>query len=116
MGHDLRSWWTGSVLSIHEARCFAPHQNATTLQVAISVLAAVDWMVKNPRAGVRLPDDIDHDHILDFAKPYLGTFVSQEVDWGPMDHLDQKYTTYNRDTPKTSVDSWQFDSFRLGLE
>ena len=34
MGHPLTSWWYGSLLDIHEARRLAPHQNATTLQVA----------------------------------------------------------------------------------
>jgi homospermidine synthase len=33
MGHDYNSWWTGSILSIEEARKLAPGQNATTIQV-----------------------------------------------------------------------------------
>ncbi len=64
MGHDFNAWWTGSILSIDEARTLVPGQNATTVQVAISVVAAVRWMIKNPDAGVRLPDDVDADEIL----------------------------------------------------
>jgi homospermidine synthase len=33
------AWWIGSLLDIHEARQLVPHQNATTLQVAISITA-----------------------------------------------------------------------------
>jgi homospermidine synthase len=38
MGHPLKSWWVGSLLSIHESRALVPHQSATTLQVAVSVI------------------------------------------------------------------------------
>jgi homospermidine synthase len=115
MGHDYRAWWTGSVLDIHEARTLVPHQNATTVQVAISVLAAMQWMIKNPRSGVRLPDDIDHDFILEYSKPYLGKVVSAPVNWGPLDKLDQKYTTYGQKAVKKQVDDWQFETFRRGI-
>ena len=115
MGHDFRSWWTGSLLNIHEARTLAPHQNATTVQVAASVLAAMDWMVKNPRAGVRLPDDIDHEFVMNYARPYLGEFFSAPVNWGPLDNVDTKYTGFNKKPVDKSKDDWQFETFRLGL-
>ena len=58
MGHAYNAWWTGSDLSIEESRRLVPHQNATTVQVAISVVAAVLWMMANPRRGVCLPGPI----------------------------------------------------------
>ncbi len=33
LGHDYTGWWTGSLLSIDEARAILPGQSATTLQV-----------------------------------------------------------------------------------
>ena len=51
MGHDFKSWWCGSLLDIHTARKLVPHQQATTLQVAASVVAAALWMIQNPRKG-----------------------------------------------------------------
>src|SRR5271170_2191594 len=51
MGHDFTSWWTGSLLDIEETRRLVPHQNATTLQVAISVVAAALWAIRHPRSG-----------------------------------------------------------------
>ena len=51
MGHAYNSWWIGSDLSIEESRRLVPHQNATTMQVAISVVAAVDVDDRESRAG-----------------------------------------------------------------
>ncbi|RPI60182.1 MAG: homospermidine synthase, partial [Planctomycetaceae bacterium] len=72
MGHDYKSWWIGSLLDIHESRKLVPHQNATTLQVACSVVAAAMWMIDNPHEGVCLPDQLPHEHILKIARPFLG--------------------------------------------
>ena len=56
MGHEYNSWWVGSDLTIEESRRLVPHQNATTMQVAISVVAASMWMIENPEEGVVVPD------------------------------------------------------------
>ena len=63
MGHAYHSWWTGSRLSIEESRRLAPHQNATTMQVAIAVVAAAVWMIQNPLKGICLPEDLPHEFI-----------------------------------------------------
>jgi homospermidine synthase len=65
-------YWFGSRLSIHEARNLAPCNNATSLQVVAGVLGAIAWIVENPAGGVVEADDIDHQLILDVARPYLG--------------------------------------------
>ena len=49
MGHDFKAWWIGSLLDIEETRRLVPGQNATTLQVAASVLGALFWMIRNPQ-------------------------------------------------------------------
>ncbi|MFM8826615.1 MAG: saccharopine dehydrogenase C-terminal domain-containing protein, partial [Actinomycetota bacterium] len=84
MGHDYKAWWTGSVLDIHEARSKVPHQSATTLQVAASVMAAVKWMIAEPMQGVKVPDELPHEFVLEAAVPYLGTIWSDAVDWDPL--------------------------------
>ncbi|MCC7577234.1 MAG: saccharopine dehydrogenase NADP-binding domain-containing protein, partial [Methanomethylovorans sp.] len=76
MGHSYNSWWTGSSLSIEEARSLAPGQNATTLQVAAGIVAAVLWMLDNPREGIKTPEELPHDFVLDIARPYLGNIIS----------------------------------------
>ena len=110
MGHDFKSWWTGSLLDIDRTRELVPHQNATTLQVAVSVVAAAAWMVKNPKRGFCLPDDIDHEEILRTCMPYLEPFVSESVDWTPLKNLNTKFTKFDITEPKPE-DVWQFTTF-----
>jgi homospermidine synthase len=112
MGHDFNSWWCGSLLDIHRARALVPHQQATTMQVAVSVVAAAIWMIRNPRRGFLLPDDVDHELILEIADPYIAPFVSQAVDWTPLKHLNTKFTKFDMHRPKED-DVWQFTSFLI---
>jgi hypothetical protein len=92
-----------------------PHQQATTLQVAISVVAAAKWMVRNPRRGYNLPDDIDHDYILNVCMPYIRPLVSQPVDWTPLKHMNKKFVQF--DMKKFSEDDiWQFVTFMTDRE
>ena len=80
MGHRYQSWWTGSMLSIGAARRKLPHLNATAMQVASGVLGAVLWAVRNPRRGVCFPEDLPHQEVLRWARPYLDRLVSQPTD------------------------------------
>lgn len=114
MGHDFKSWWIGSLLDIKESRALVPHQNATTLQVAASVLAATLWMIENPQEGVRVPDDLPHEFILKHAKPYLGPFVSRPVDWTPLKNWDTRFQALGRPKP-AAEDAWQFGTFLTSL-
>ncbi|MBL7071663.1 MAG: saccharopine dehydrogenase NADP-binding domain-containing protein [Candidatus Omnitrophica bacterium] len=110
MGHDFNSWWCGSILDIHEARRLVPHQQATTLQVAVSVVAAAKWMIENPKRGFLLPDDIDHEFILKTSMPYIKPFISEAVDWTPLKNLNTKFTKFDISRPKEE-DVWQFTTF-----
>ncbi|HEY3325270.1 MAG TPA: saccharopine dehydrogenase C-terminal domain-containing protein [Planctomycetota bacterium] len=110
MGHDFKSWWIGSLLDIHETRKLVPGQNATTLQVACSVMAATLWMIKNPTMGVCVPDDLPHREILATARPYLGPFVSQAVDWTPLKNAASHFERYGHAKPPEE-DVWQFNTF-----
>lgn len=111
MGHDFKSWWCGSLLDIHKARELVPGQNATTLQVAISVVSAALWMIKNPNKGYRMPDDIDHEEVLKIAKPFIEPFVSIPVDWTPLKNLNTKYLKYGACKIPRQEDVWQFITF-----
>lgn len=113
MGHAYNSWWTGSDLSIEESRRLVPHQNATTMQVAIAVVGAVLWMIEHPSQGIHVPDDLPHDFILDIARPYLGKFISTPSDWTPLQgcvNVFEGHVTPNID----STDPWQFKNFLVG--
>jgi homospermidine synthase len=110
MGHKYNSWWTGSVLSIEECRRLLPHQNATTMQVAIGVVSGTMWMIENPAKGVCVPDDLPYDYILGIAKPYLGKFVSEQSDWTPL----KNYRAFFKENPASYLDkrnAWCFGNF-----
>jgi len=112
MGHDFKSWWIGSVLDIEETRRLVGGQNATTLQVAISALSAAVWMMANPREGVCLPDQLPHKEILKMARPYLGPFLSQAVDWTPLKDRKNTFLDYGTGLLKEE-DLWQFRAFMI---
>jgi homospermidine synthase len=110
MGHPYQSWWCGTDLDIEESRRLVPHQNATTMQVAISVVAACLWMVENPRRGLCVPDDLPHEYVLGVSKPYLGKFISVASDWNPLKHYSNAFSGYNKPQIDLS-DPWQFKNF-----
>ena len=110
MGHSYNSWWTGSNLSIQESRRLVPHQNATTMQVACSITAAVSWMIENPEEGIKVPDELPHDYVLGIARTYLGKFISTPSDWTPL----RDYTPAFKGAHKSDMDvrdPWQFKNF-----
>jgi homospermidine synthase len=110
MGHQYNSWWTGSVLSIQESRRLVPHQNATTVQVAVGAVSAIMWMIENPIKGVCMPDDLPYDYILNIARPYLGQFVSTSSDWTPI----KNYQIFFKENPNLCLDRknvWSFKNF-----
>jgi len=112
MGHAYNSWWVGSDLSIEESRRLVPHQNATTMQVAISVVAATMWMIENPERGVVVPDDLPHEYVLRIARPYLGKWISKPSDWTPLKYYQNAFNGYNRPNIDPR-DPWQFKNFLI---
>jgi homospermidine synthase len=97
-------------LSIEQSRKLVPHQNATTMQVAISVVAAAMWMMQNPAQGVCTPDQLPHEFILKIADPWLGQCISMPVDWTPLKHLVNPFAKHHR--PDLDLkDPWQFKNF-----
>jgi len=110
MGHPYNAWWTGSNLSIERSRELLPHQNATTLQVAISITAAAAWILRNPDRGVLVPDDLPHEFVLEIARPYLGQNISTASDWTPLQGRENHFKGWNR--PDLDLtDPWQFKNF-----
>ncbi len=112
MGHPYKSWWTGSLLSIEESRRLVPNQNATTMQVAISVVAAAMWAVENPCRGVQVPDDLPHEYVLEIARPYLGQSLSIPSDWTPLKHYVNNFQGYHYPDLDWE-DPWQFKNFLI---
>ena len=110
MGHAYKSWWTGSLLNIHDSRKLIPKQSATTVQVASAVYAAVAWAMANPNAGYRVPDDLPWREVLAFAEKYWGGYHSASADWDPLMHRNDLYKGWNNRKYDES-DPWQFSNF-----
>ena len=110
MGHKYNSWWTGSILSIEESRRLVPHQNATTMQVAIGVVSATMWMIENPNKGLCVAENLPYDNILNIARPYLGELASLQSDWTPFTN----YQIFFKENPIAYLDKkspWCFNNF-----
>ena len=112
MGHPYKCWWTGSLLSIDEARAALPHQNATTLQVAGSIMGAVSWMIDHPEEGVCVPDDLPWRTVLGVANRYLGTLHSGPADWDPVSSRADLFANFSDEANHVDpTDPWQFTNF-----
>lgn len=112
LGHDLNGWWVGSALDIDETRRLVGGQNATTLQVAASLLGALFWMINNPFQGFCVPDDLPHHDVLRVANPYLGKVQSMEVAWHPS-HSSHDHVGFYQQRPHNDNDRWQFHQFKV---
>ena len=106
MGPARGAYWYGSQLSIGQARALAPHNSATSLQVAASVLAGVVWTLENPNVGIVEPGEMDHRRILDIALPYLGPMAGVYTTWTP---LEGRGRLFEEDID--TADPWQFKNF-----
>ncbi len=109
MGHPYKSWWAGSLLSIHESRKLIQNQSATTVQVASAVYAAVAWAVSNPNKGLLVPDDLPWREVLAHAEKYWGGIYSAPADWTPIDNRKDFFEGWNG--KEYDSDPWQFSNF-----
>ncbi|BDG71364.1 homospermidine synthase [Roseomonas fluvialis] len=107
MGHPKGAYWYGSRLTIEEARALVPHNNATSLQVCVAVLAGMVFAIENPNAGVVEADELDHARALEICLPYLGEMAGVYSDWTPL--LDRGVLF----PEATDQDPWQFANFRV---
>jgi homospermidine synthase len=108
MGNKKGAYWFGSQLSIHDARELVPYNTATSLQVAMGVLAGVAWAMEHPERGIVEPDEMDFQYIMAIALPYLGKVVGKYSDWSPLDERGRLFTE-NID----QSDPWQFMNVRV---
>lgn len=107
-GHKKNAYWYGSQLSIDEARKLAPHNNATSLQVCVSVLAGVVSALENPNRGIVEPDEMDFRRNLEICRPYLGTMTGKYTDWTP---LFDRGRLFAEDIDTS--DAWQFKNVKV---
>ncbi|MGE5096546.1 MAG: homospermidine synthase [Betaproteobacteria bacterium] len=108
MGHRRTAYWYGSRLTIEEARRLAPFNSATSLQVVAGILGGMVWVLRNPRRSVVEPDDVDHELVMQIARPYLGEMAGVYGDWTPLRDRNRLFST-----DLDAQDPWQFRNFRV---
>jgi homospermidine synthase len=74
-------FWYGSSLGIAEARRHVRDANATAVQVSAGVLAGLQWLLANPKAGLVEPEQIDTEQVLNGAARYLGSLYGMAARW-----------------------------------
>jgi homospermidine synthase len=107
-GHKKNAYWFGSQLSIEQARSLCPYNNATSLQVAVAVLAGLVWAMENPNSGLVEPEEMDFKRCLQICRPYLGPVVGHYSDWTPLTDRERLFPE-DLDTS----DPWQFKNVRV---
>merc|ERR1712048_516976 len=86
LGHRLGGWWTGSTMSIEDARRILPGHSPTTIQVTAGVVGSLHWLLQNPTSGICTPEQLPHEDVLGKAIPYLEPFVSVQSPYDPLQH------------------------------
>ena len=72
------------------------------------IFLRVIWAIRNPKLGVIEPDDIDHDTMIDIARPYLGEIVGSYGQWTP---LEGRNWPFEEDIDPS--DPFQFKNIRV---
>jgi homospermidine synthase len=108
MGHAKGAYWYGSRLTIEETRKLVPHNNATSLQVTVAVLAGLVYAIENPRMGPIEADALDHVRMMEICRPYLGEMAGAYSDWTPLTDRESLFPE-----PLDRSDPWQFKNFRV---
>jgi homospermidine synthase len=78
-----RAMWFGSALSVHRARSLAPYNNATSLQVASSIVGAMRWALAHPCSGIVESEDMDPTELFDHTRHYWDPLSEVFTEWLP---------------------------------
>jgi homospermidine synthase len=107
IGDDF-AFWHGSQLDIHGARDLIEGENATSVQVAGSLLGAIVWMIKNPRNGYTEPEEVPFEEIMKIGDMYWNPIVSVMSNWTPNKDVNSLfYKEYDASNP------CKYENFRV---
>jgi homospermidine synthase len=107
LGDDF-CFWHGSQLDIHGARKLVEGENATSMQVAGSMLGAIVWMIENPHMGYTEPETMPFEQILEIGDMYWEPLVSVMSNWTPSQDVNSLfYREYDKSNP------CKFENYRV---
>jgi len=64
-------------------------------------------MLKNPKQGFCVPDDLAHEDVLKVVNPYLKPCVSMQTGWNPVKNRFEPFAQWTA----PAQEPWQYDSF-----
>lgn len=102
------AFWHGSQLDIHGARALVEGENATSMQVAGSMLGAIVWMINNPHMGYVEPEEVPFEEILEIGDMYWEPLVSVMSNWTPSQDTN---SLFYRELSKNNP--CKFENFRV---
>jgi homospermidine synthase len=77
---DGRTYWSGTILSVPQVKKLGyKFSGPTTVQVAISIISTLRWLLKNKSLGFMTPESVPWKEILSTCKKFLGSIVCKEV-------------------------------------
>jgi homospermidine synthase len=114
---NKKVYWVGSLLDINEARKIFDNKldewiNATNVQVVTGYLTGIIHMIElvnnNKYEGMKIPDDLDHKLVMDFAQAFLGDFIFTEIKDFKLIKYDKNFINSKQEQ---FTNDWQFENF-----
>lgn len=76
---ELKIYWFGCAYTNDAIRKISPEINGTCMQVAVSLLACIEWMIGHPRQGLIEPEEVDTEYIIQNCQEHMGIFKCVNV-------------------------------------
>ncbi len=74
------NWWSGTILDVEDVKKLGFRiASPTVVQVGISMLSALRWMLDHPSEGFLTPENVDVDEVLNRSIAYLGKVYSGPI-------------------------------------
>lgn len=89
MGNKFKSRWVGNCLSLEWIDKNFPNLMPTILQVAISAIAAMSYLIDNRNKGINYPDDLPYEEILPIIEKYADKTISVTTDFSVEHNLSK---------------------------
>lgn len=80
--NDDRVYWCGSVLTNNQTMKLLNkncHSNCTQLQVSISILSFIEYLLKHKYEGVLTSEDLPYKKQIEYCKPFFGNYHCKQI-------------------------------------
>lgn len=95
MGDKFKTRWVGNCITLERINQLFPNQTPTILQVSISAVAAISYMLEHRNIGVNYPDDLPYEPILATIEKYAGETISMATDFTLSNQMSQDLQVKN---------------------